>query len=125
MILYRNKQKFIDEAKSRIPDFNEQLISNAWDFARQAYANRQQQHKNREDWQQEGQEIDSSRPFGVAHNLLAIECDSSMMAAALLYDVVGNKITHIKEIKKRFGADVARLVEGVARLAPLDMPPGR
>jgi len=117
MILYRNKQKFIDEAKSRIPDFDEQLISRTWDFARQTYANRQQQ--------QEDQEIDASRPFGVAHNLLAIECDSSMMAAALLYDLVGSKITNIKEIKKRFGADVARLVEGVARLAPLDMPPGK
>jgi GTP diphosphokinase / guanosine-3',5'-bis(diphosphate) 3'-diphosphatase len=113
MTLYRNKQKFIGDARGRMPDFDEELISRAWDVARETYTSLEQK--------QVVQKIDSSRPFGVAHNLLSIECDSKTIAAALLYDLVGSKLLTIKETKKRFGTEVAALVEGVIRLTPLDM----
>src|SRR6185312_5217952 len=120
MTLYRNKQKFIADAKNRMPDLDEELISRAWDVARHTYANLEQKNKKRE-----VQKIDSSRPFGVAHNLLSVECDSATMATALLYDLASSQVTTMKEIKKQFGTGVADLVEGVIKLAPLDMLPER
>ena len=118
MTLYRDKQNFIGEARSRIAGFDEELISKAWDFARQTYGNQEQKRTQQK-------ELDSSRPFGIASHLLSIECDSATVAAALLYDLVGRRVITIKEIKKRFGAGVAELAEGVIRLAPLDMLPER
>lgn len=115
MVLYPNKQKFIMEASQRVISFNddcERLISRAWEFV-----------QDKQSTSPASKEASFLHPFRVAQRLLAIDIDAETIVAALLYNLFEEKEVSLKEIHTHFGANIARLVEGVARLAPLDSPP--
>ncbi len=64
-----------------------------------------------------------THPIAVAEIVAGLELDTDSICAALLHDTVedcGEK-TNIKEITKRFGADVAMLVEGLTKLVALQI----
>ncbi|CAG1014192.1 GTP pyrophosphokinase [Anaerolineae bacterium] len=113
MDIVLNKQKFLEAAKSAIAHCDEDLISRAWDLARDSHI----------DQKRESGESFFSHPVGVAFALLDINCDSCTIAAALLHDVVEDTSVGINEIEQRFGKEVAALVNGLTKLAPLDTPP--
>ncbi len=55
-------------------------------------------------------------PFNVAKIIVGLGMDSESIAAALLHDVVEDTDIKIEEIKSKFGADVALLVDGVTKI---------
>ena len=110
-----NKQKFLEIARHEISDFNEKLISHAWDFAEESHVGQRRRSG----------EAYFSHPVGVARILLDIECDSSTIAAALLHDIVEHTEVKIAEIDLKFGNKIASLVDGVTKLAQLDDVPNK
>ena len=64
-----------------------------------------------------------THPIAVAEIVAGLELDTDSICAALLHDTVedcGDK-TNCREITKRFGADVAMLVEGLTKLVALQI----
>ncbi len=55
-------------------------------------------------------------PLAVARTLLELGMDTDTVCAALLHDVVEDTEATTEDLKKRFGNDVALLVEGVTKL---------
>ena len=62
-----------------------------------------------------------SHPIAVAEIVAGLELDTNSICAALLHDTVEDcsDKTNLKEIEKRFGAEVAMLVDGLTKLVPL------
>jgi len=58
-------------------------------------------------------------PVCVAGILVDLGMDTDSIAAALLHDVVEDTDFEIKDIKKRFGQDIALLVDGVTKLGKI------
>lgn len=54
-------------------------------------------------------------PISVAYILVELGMDSQTIAAALLHDVLEDTISSFEELKKEFGEEIARLVEGVTK----------
>lgn len=55
-------------------------------------------------------------PLAVAYSLLELGMDTDTICAALLHDVIEDTSATFDELKKRFGQDVALLVDGVTKL---------
>jgi GTP pyrophosphokinase len=55
-------------------------------------------------------------PLAVARLLADLEMDKQTIAAALLHDVVEDTVVTSEEVSEKFGAEIARLVEGVTKL---------
>lgn len=55
-------------------------------------------------------------PLEVASTIADLRLDSSAIIAAILHDTVEDTSVQLAEIKKNFGGDVARLVDGVTKL---------
>jgi guanosine-3',5'-bis(diphosphate) 3'-pyrophosphohydrolase len=113
MDLYPPKQKFLEDGRTAISNFDWELICHVWDFAVAAHA----------DQMRETGESYFSHPVGVAYALLNTKCDTAAVAAALLHDIVEDTEVSLEEIRHSFGSEVASLVEGVTKLAPLDLAP--
>ena len=84
-------------------------ITSAYEFAAKAH---------------EGQTRSSGQPYiihplAVAHILLELGMDTDTICAALLHDVVEDTAATSEELQKRFGRDVAMLVEGVTKLTKI------
>ncbi len=62
-----------------------------------------------------------SHPIAVAEIVASLELDTNSICAALLHDTVEDcsEKTDLKEIEKRFGAEVAMLVDGLTKLVTL------
>lgn len=117
------------ELLSDIPDFNDNFtiekiiqkiltddkqydlskIISAYEFAAKAH---------------EGQVRSSGQPYithplAVAYTLLELGMDTDTICAALLHDVVEDTDATLDDLKKRFGQDVALLVDGVTKLSKI------
>jgi GTP pyrophosphokinase len=62
-----------------------------------------------------------SHPLEVAHILADFRMDLPTLATALLHDVVEDTGVTLEDIRKEFGEEVAHLVEGVTKIAKLDV----
>ncbi len=60
-------------------------------------------------------------PLAVAYILLELGMDTDTICAALLHDVVEDTPATLDDLKKRFGQDVALLVDGVTKLSKIPM----
>jgi GTP pyrophosphokinase len=61
-----------------------------------------------------------SHPLAVAHTLADMKLDTVSVATGLLHDVVEDTEADIGVIKTKFGAEIARIVEGLTKLSQLD-----
>jgi guanosine-3',5'-bis(diphosphate) 3'-pyrophosphohydrolase len=63
-----------------------------------------------------------SHPLAVAYILVGYNMDTDTVVAALLHDVVEDTGAKLEDLKKKFGTDVANLVDGVTKigLVPLN-----
>jgi GTP pyrophosphokinase len=73
----------------------------------------------------EGQMRDSGEPYMVhpvmvAHILADMRMDSVAMQTGLLHDVVEDTSVTVDQVRKEFGDEVARCVDGVTKLSKLD-----
>ena len=57
----------------------------------------------------------------VAHILADLRLDATTLTAALLHDSIEDTQYPVSRIEERFGQEVAHLVEGVTKIARLDM----
>ncbi len=60
-------------------------------------------------------------PVSVACILLKLGMDTECVIAALLHDVVEDTEISLEEVRKRFGGDVAELVDGVTKLGKMPL----
>ena len=73
----------------------------------------------------EGQKRDSGEPYMihplmVAHILADMRMDVVAMQTGLLHDVVEDTSVTVEQVRKEFGEEVARCVDGVTKLSKLD-----
>jgi guanosine-3',5'-bis(diphosphate) 3'-pyrophosphohydrolase len=102
-------ERLLEKAKKYIPPDKVNLIQEAYDFAAREH---QGQTRLTGDPYIE-------HPLQVALTLADLQLDASSLAAALLHDVLENCGVPIIDIETRFGAEVARLVDGVTRLGKI------
>lgn len=81
-------------------------IITAYEFAAKAHAG--QKRSSGQDY--------IIHPLAVAYILLELGMDTDTICAALLHDVVEDTPVTLDEVRKRFGQDVAMLVDGVTKL---------
>ncbi len=98
--------KKIGESK---PTADLEKLKSAYEFAKTAHAG--QKRESGEDFIQ--------HPLEVAAIVFDLGMDITSIAAAFLHDVVEDTDIVIEEIEKRFGSEVALLVDGVTKLSRL------
>ena len=102
--------ELVDRVKAYDPDADEVLLNKAYVYAMKAHG---------------GQTRASgdpyfSHPLAVAAILTGLRADPATVATALLHDVVEDTDATIGDIEKLFGAEVARLVDGVTKLSLIE-----
>ena len=75
-------------------------------------------HKNQK---RESGEPYISHPLAVAYILLELGMDTDTVCAALLHDVVEDTECTLEDLQKKFGSDVAMLVNGVTKLGKVEI----
>src|ERR1700723_1807066 len=103
--------ELLDKVRKNRPGDDFDLLRRAYDFAAE-------QHKSQTRLSGEPY---LSHPVEVAHLLADMKLDVTSLCAALLHDVVEDTKQPIEKITEQFGADVARLVEGVTKISKLDL----
>jgi len=103
----RTVDDVIVEAQKHRPGVNETLIRRAHEMAADAHDS--QLRSSGEPY--------ITHPVAVAHYLATLQMDAETLAAALLHDVPEDTDLTVADIEKRFGRDVARLVDGVTKLS--------
>lgn len=88
---------------------NIKLVEKAYGFAKEV-------HKNTK---RASGELFIEHPLNVAYILSELKLDSSSIAAALLHDVVEDTDITIEEIERKFGKEIAMLVDGVTKLSKM------
>jgi GTP pyrophosphokinase len=106
-----SRSALLEKMKSYDPRAQLDLVGRAYDYA-------QEKH--------EGQMRSSgdpyfSHPVAVAEILAGMHLDSATIATALLHDTVEDTSASIEDIQKKFGDEVARLVEGVTKLSKIKL----
>jgi GTP pyrophosphokinase len=86
------------------------MIERALEFA--AAAHEGQKRKSGEDYVE--------HPISVAEYLADLNLDAPTIAAALLHDVIEDCDVTAEDLRKEFGEDVAKLADGVTKLARMD-----
>lgn len=98
-------KKIINDERS----YDTSKITSAYQFAENA-------HKGQK--RSSGQEY-ITHPIAVAYSLVELGMDTDTICAALLHDVIEDTSATFNEIQKRFGHDVALLVDGVTKLGKI------
>lgn len=95
------------------PDAKESLIIKAYEFSK--FHHRFQQRSSGEPY--------FVHPLEVARIATTWKLDSQSIVTALLHDTVEDTAATLADIEKEFGADVARLVDGVTKLNSIEINP--
>ena len=100
----------IDSLIQKVRSYNgkgdTRMIRDAYEFARTHHADQ---------LRRSGEEF-ILHPLGVAHILADMQMDETTLAAALLHDVVEDTDISLEEVKRRFGPEVAEIIDGVTKL---------
>jgi guanosine-3',5'-bis(diphosphate) 3'-pyrophosphohydrolase len=99
----------LDKAKQYLPPDKLELLQEAYDYAAKAH---------------EGQMRKSGSPYmehplETALILVDLQLDAASLAAALLHDVPEDTNVAIESIRKKFGPEISKLVEGVTKLSKI------
>ncbi|WP_428408774.1 RelA/SpoT family protein [Hyphococcus sp.] len=103
--------ELVDRVKAYDPDADEDLLNKAYVYAMKAHG---------------GQTRASgdpyfSHPLAVAAILTSLRADPATVATALLHDVVEDTDATVDDIRKLFGDEIARLVDGVTKLSQIEL----
>lgn len=101
---------FISEVRKN-PSYDSEKIEQAYQLAREAH--KDQRRRSGEPY--------IMHPVAVAKILFDIGMDNECIISALLHDVVEDTEYNIDYIRKRFGDDVALLVDGVTKLGQIPL----
>ncbi|MFC2953674.1 RelA/SpoT family protein [Marinicaulis aureus] len=103
--------ELVDRVKAYDPDADEDMLNKAYVYAMKAHG---------------GQTRASgdpyfSHPLAVAAILTSLRADPATVATALLHDVVEDTDATTEDIRKLFGDEIARLVDGVTKLSQIEL----
>ena len=87
------------------------LIKKAYDFSKS---------KHDGQYRDDGKDY-FTHPIAVAEILSNMGLDSPTIITALLHDVVEDSAVTIKDIKKKFGLEISKLVDGVTKLTKIEL----
>ena len=99
-------ERLLETLRANRPGDDLDLIRSAWAFSIQ-------QHQGQ---RRASGEVYISHPLEVAQVLAELKMDATAIAAGLLHDAVEDTDVTAAEISKRFGDQVAHIVEGVTKL---------
>ncbi|WDI30528.1 bifunctional (p)ppGpp synthetase/guanosine-3',5'-bis(diphosphate) 3'-pyrophosphohydrolase [Hyphococcus flavus] len=103
--------ELVDRVKAYDPDADEDLLNRAYVYAMKAHGG--QMRASGDPY--------FSHPLAVAAILTELRADPATVATALLHDVVEDTDATVDDIKKLFGDEVARLVDGVTKLSQIEL----
>ena len=103
--------ELVERVKSYDPGADENLLNRAYVFAMKAHGS--QVRASGDPY--------FSHPVEVAGILAELKLDSASIATGLLHDVVEDTGVTIADLERLFGAEIARLVDGVTKLNKLDL----
>ena len=99
-------QRLLERVRSYLPDDRVSLVEQAYQFA--AESHRDQLRKSGDPY--------IVHPLDAANTVADLQLDAVAIAAALLHDVQEDCGVPNQEIQRRFGVDVAKLVDGATKL---------
>ncbi len=99
-------ENLLNKVKSYNSRGNLRLIQDAYNFARDSH---------RDQYRFSGEEF-IQHPLEVAMTLAELELDPITIAAALLHDVVEDTDLTLDDVRKRFGEEIANIIDGVTKL---------
>lgn len=105
------QHELIDRIKAYDPQVDEHLLNRAYVFSMKAHGG--QTRKSGDPY--------FVHPLAVAAILTDLKADPATVATALLHDVVEDTDVSVDEIRKRFGAEIANLVDGVTKLSQIEL----
>ncbi len=103
--------ELVDLVKAYNPDADEALLNRAYVFGAKAHAN--QQRANGDPY--------FGHPLEVAKILTGLRLDDATIVTALLHDTVEDTSATREQVEQLFGAEVARLVDGVTKIGQLEL----
>ncbi|WP_221792089.1 RelA/SpoT family protein [Aquisediminimonas sediminicola] len=102
--------ELVERVKTYDPDADEALLNRAYVFTMQAHGT--QKRASGDPY--------FSHPIEVAGILTELRMDDETICTALLHDTIEDTVATVEEIERRFGPNVARLVDGVTKLSKIE-----
>lgn len=102
--------ELVERVRSYDPDANEDLLNRAYVFSMKAHGS--QLRASGDPY--------FSHPIEVAGILTDLRLDDETIATAILHDTIEDTVATSEDIERLFGANVARLVEGVTKLSRIE-----
>ncbi len=102
--------ELVERVKEYDPDADEDLLNRAYVFSMKAHGS--QLRASGDPY--------FSHPIEVAGLLTDLKLDAETIATAILHDTIEDTLATTEEIERRFGASVARLVDGVTKLSKIE-----
>src|SRR5258707_11398322 len=103
--------ELLERVKAYDPHADEDLLSRAYVFSLKAHGS--QTRASGDPY--------FSHPLEVAGILTGMHLDGASIVTALLHDVIEDTHADLEQIEKLFGADIARLVDGVTKLSRIEL----
>jgi len=102
--------ELVERVKAYDPDADEALLNRAYVYTMQKHGS--QKRASGDPY--------FSHPIEVAGLMTDLKLDQETIVTALLHDTVEDTLATIEDIDKNFGADIARLVDGVTKLSKIE-----
>ncbi|MEQ1929761.1 MAG: bifunctional (p)ppGpp synthetase/guanosine-3',5'-bis(diphosphate) 3'-pyrophosphohydrolase [Parvularculaceae bacterium] len=103
--------ELVDLVRAYHPNADEDLLNRAYVFAMKAHGG--QLRKSGDPY--------FTHPLAVAEILTGVRADPATVATALLHDVVEDTDVSLDDIRRLFGEEIARLVDGVTKLSQFEL----
>jgi guanosine-3',5'-bis(diphosphate) 3'-pyrophosphohydrolase len=103
--------RLLEKAREYLPPEKLKVVEEAYNFAAE---------KHRGQMRLSGEPF-IEHPLQTAYILAELQLDSGSLAAALLHDIPEETGVPIEDIQKRFGPEIARLVDGVTKLGKVSL----
>ena len=111
IIRMMRQYELVERVTKYDPDADEDLLNRAYVYAMKAHGNQKRASG----------EAYFNHPLEVAAILTEMKLDSATIAAALLHDTVEDTEATQQEIEEKFGPEIASLVDGLTKIAKLDL----
>ena len=102
--------ELVERVRAYAPDVDEDRLNRAYVFTVQMHGT--QKRASGDPY--------FSHPVEVAGLMTDLKMDEDTIITALLHDTVEDTLTTIEDVEKRFGPEVARLVDGVTKLSKIE-----
>jgi len=103
--------ELVERVRAYDPDADEDKLNRAYVFSMKAHGSQKR----------ESGDPYFSHPLEVAGILTRYKLDSDTIVTALLHDTVEDTLATLEDIERRFGHEVARLVDGVTKLSRIEL----